>query len=35
MKVENKMENEDSKNLSGLWGADNMYNRISNIILFL
>jgi hypothetical protein len=31
MKIENKMENEESKNISALWDKDNMYNRISNL----
>ena len=30
MKIENKMENEESKNASGIWDKDNIVNRISN-----
>jgi len=30
-KKEDKNENEESKNFSGLWDKDNIYNRISNI----
>ena len=30
-KNEDKNDNEESKNISGLWGAENMYNRISKI----
>ena len=30
-KKDDKNENEESKNFSGLWDKDNMYNRISNI----
>ena len=33
-KKEDKNENEESKNFSGLWDKDNMYNRISNIFYF-
>ena len=35
MKNEDKIENEESKNISDIWGADNMYNRISKIIIFI
>ena len=31
MKNEDKIENEESKNISALWEKDNMYNRISNL----
>ena len=35
MKNEDKIENEESKNISDIWGADNMFNRISKIIIFI
>ena len=35
MKNEDKIENEESKNISDIWGADNMYNRISKINIFI
>ena len=35
MKNEDKIENEESKNISDVWGADNMFNRISKIVIFI
>ena len=34
-KKDEKNENEESKNFSGMWDRDNVINRISNVYIFL
>ena len=34
-KKEEKNENEESKNFSGIWDRDNIVNRISNLFILI